>query len=119
MEATIEINRMKIYAHHGVLNREKTVGNVFEISLKLVTEIATEAYKDDQISGTINYASIIDLVKQEAIIPSQLLENVSYRIKTAILKKFPAIIHGSINVAKLLPPISGLEIESVAVEIVW
>ncbi len=119
MEATIEINRIKLYAHHGVLGREKTVGNVFEVSVRLIAKIKKEAYLSDQIDGTINYASIIDIIKREALIPSQLLENVAYRIKRAILNAYPDIVHGTINVAKLLPPIAALEIESVAVEISW
>lgn len=119
MKATIEINRLRIHARHGVMDQEYTVGNTFEISLSLETEIKPDAYADDNLTGTINYASITDIVKQEMKIPSALIENVAYRIKTAILNAYPDIQHGSVKVAKLLPPISNVELESVAVKIGW
>jgi len=119
MEANIEINKMRIYARHGVMPQENTVGNVFEITIKLITRIENEAYENDKLGGTTNYADLIAIIKREATIPSALLENVAYRIKTAILAKYPAISHGTVKIAKLLPPVANLEIESVAIELGW
>ncbi len=119
MKTTIEINSLKLQAHHGVFRQETTVGNTFEVTLSIDIDLKPEAYISDSLDGTINYARIIDIVKQEMAIPSSLLENVAYRIKKQILEAYPNTLSGAIRIAKLLPPISNIEIESVAVRISW
>lgn len=119
METTIEINSLRIHAFHGVMEQEKRVGNIFEVSASLQAGISSEAYINDSLEGTVNYALVIDIIKQEMGIPSKLLENVAYRIKTAISNHFPQIKHGKIKIAKLQPPIPNIDIQSVAVTIDW
>ena len=94
METTIEINSLRIHAFHGVMEQEN-------------------------LEETVNYAQIIEVIKQEMSIPSELLENVAYRIKTAISRQFHRIKHGKIKIAKLQPPIPNVDIQSVAVIISW
>ena len=119
MKTTIEINALKMHAHHGVLSQENTVGNTFEVSLSIETDIQPSAYIEDRLDGTINYAHLIGIIKHEMAIPSALLENVAYRIKKAVLEAYPQTASGSIKIAKLLPPIANTELESVAVRISW
>lgn len=119
MKTTIEINSLKLQAHHGVFRQENTVGNTFEVTISIDVDLRPEAYLDDNLAGTVNYARIIDIVKQEMAIPSSLLENVAYRIKKHILEAYPNTLSGTIKIAKLLPPISNTELESVAVRISW
>lgn len=119
MKTTIEINSLKLHAHHGVFRQENTVGNAFEVTLSIDIDIPAEVYIEDSLNGTINYAHIIDIVKREMAIPSSLLENVAYRIKKALMEAYPQIMSGAIRIAKLLPPISNTELESVAVRISW
>lgn len=117
MNTTIKINRLRFRAFHGVMEQERIVGNTFEVTVNLHCNV-DDAIETDSINATISYADIIDIVKTQMEIPSQLLEHVAGRIKKAILGQYPNIIGGSITIAKLTPPIP-VEVDSVAVTIKW
>ncbi len=112
---TIEINNLRLRAYHGVLEQERKVGNEFEISLKMEVEMEM-ALKNDDLDKTVNYADVIDLVKHEMDIPSQLLENVAWRIATAPRERYTSLRSVTVKVAKLTPPVQAL-LNSVAVEV--
>lgn len=115
---TIEINRLQIYAHHGVMHQELVIGNEFEVSVKLLYP-AEDAIKNDNLGATLNYAEACDEIKRVMAQPSALLENVCGRLHNALCSRFPLIKSGTVKVAKLKPPISGAQMESVAVELTW
>ena len=117
MTTTIEIKRLRLFANHGVGAQERIVGNLFEVSIALKYP-ADAAGISDSVNDTLNYAEVIDVVKHEMAIPSNLLEHVASRIRSAILAKWPAIEGGMIRVAKLTPP-CGVELEEVAATIEW
>ncbi len=114
---TIEINRLRLKAYHGVTEQERLVGNLFEVTVRLAYPIEG-AMDTDEISGTLDYAEAIEIIKQTMSTPSRLLENVAGRLKEALLKRFPLIEGGKITIAKLSPPVSA-QAESVAVSLRW
>lgn len=117
-QGIIEINKIRIYAHHGVIAQEHRVGNEFEVSAKLIYPIET-AMSNDNISGTLNYAKVIEIIKSEMATPSNLLEHVIKRIHTSLITQYPLIKGGSITIAKLSPPIPNTQVTSVAVTYEW
>lgn len=117
MTGTIEINGLRVYARHGVAPQERCVGNLFEVSLHVKYPI-WDAMRNDRISTTLNYAHLVILINKVMETPSDLLENVVYRLYSAIIKSYPAITGGMIRVAKLTPPIPA-ELKDVAVKIEW
>lgn len=117
-QGSIEINRLQVYAYHGVLAQENRIGNLFEISIKLYYPIQ-RAMINDNISGTLNYAEIINLIKEVMNKPSHLIENVIERIRVALITNYPLIEGGKITIAKLSPPIANTQVESVAVSYEW
>lgn len=114
----IEINKLRIFAHHGVHEQEGRIGNTFEVSIILYYPI-NNAMVNDNISGTINYADVIQIIKQAMTKPSNLLENVIERIRVTLLNNYPLIEGGKIKIAKLSPPITNTQVESVAVGYEW
>lgn len=114
----IEINKLRLYAYHGVLEQEHRVGNEFEVSVKLIYPFDT-AMNNDNISGTLNYARVIDIIKNEMLIHSNLLEHVIKRIRTSLVTQYPQIKGGSITIAKLSPPIANTQLDSVAITYKW
>lgn len=114
---TIEINRLRLRANHGVMSQERKIGNTFEVTAHLRCQ-AEGAVSSDELSATLNYAEAIDTIKAVMAEPSQLLEHVAGRIRSALTDRFPIISGGRITVAKLTPPIP-VEVESVAVTIEW
>lgn len=102
--AIIELNRLKVYAYHGVDPQERTVGNDFEVSVKLEYP-CDHAMQTDKIDSTLSYADVVKLVVLEMNKPSRLLENVVFRIYNALICRYPRVISGSITVSKLHPPL--------------
>lgn len=117
MKGTIEIDSLRLHAHHGVLEQEKIVGNIFEVSLSVSYPI-DKATETDDIEDTLNYAAIIQLIQREMNIPSMLLEHAAGRIIRALKNEFPLISCGKIKLTKVTPPCSA-EVKGVSVILEW
>lgn len=117
MKTSISLNKMRFYAYHGVMEQERTTGNLFEVSVKLDYPFE-KAMADDDLDGTLDYGKAYGIIRQEMEIPSNLLEHVAGRIKSALEKEFPGISGGLITVTKLRPPIPGTT-ASASVTVVW
>ena len=111
----ISIEGMEFYAHHGCFEEERKVGTWFMVDLSMEVD-TKEAEVTDNLEATVNYAEVYLTVKREMEIPSKLLENVAYRIKTAVLNEYPAVEQVKVKIQKLNPPLGG-KMKSVAVEI--
>ena len=94
---------MKFHAFHGVLPQENLVGAYFNVDLKLKTDF-THAAETDNLDGTVSYADIFAVIKEEMSIPSKLLEYVCQRIATRIFKDFTVIETIDIRLSKENPP---------------
>lgn len=114
----IEVDRLWIYAYHGVLPHERTVGNEFEVSVRLDVE-APLAVQADRLEGTVNYAEVCDCIKEVMAEPSALLEHVCGRLRDALKNRFPQIEGGMVKVAKLNPPIPETKLNYVSVSLIW
>lgn len=104
MTATIKIERLRIHARHGVIPQERIVGAWFYVSMEAEFNCAPEAYLDDQLSGTINYADIVSCIAQQLDTPSQLLEHLVYRSGQSLMDTFPQINHLTFSIFKENPP---------------
>ena len=66
-----------------------------------------EASINDDLKTTVDYQKVYVLVKEQMEIRSKLLENVCWRIITAVKSQFPQIDKIKVNVSKMHPPIGG------------
>ena len=117
MQATdmyIRLEGLKIYAYHGVLPQENLVGAYYYIDLKLKTDF-THAAETDELEGTVSYADIFAVMKEEMAITSKLLEHVCQRIASRIFNDFPTIEAIEIRLSKENPPM-GASAKSIGVE---
>ena len=114
---TISVKRMSVFAYHGVLPQERIVGAQFYVSLEAETEVTSEAYFDDNLNGTVNYAKLCEVVKQEMSVPSQLLERVAKRICDSVLAHFPSVQRIHVFIEKENPPL-GIQSQSIGVKLV-
>ncbi|MCM1225459.1 MAG: dihydroneopterin aldolase [Lachnospiraceae bacterium] len=102
----IAIKGLRMMGRHGVLDQERRVGNVFEININISVPQADEAAAGDNLDMTVNYAEVIELVKQEMRRPSKLIEAVAFRIARAIKERYAdKVASGTVTVAKLAPPV--------------
>ncbi len=117
MNATIEINGLRLHGYHGVAEQERRVGNLFEVSLRLDYPV-DDAVASDNLSGTMDYGEVMELTSRVLAQPSQLLEHAVGRLRDALIQRYPLISGGSITLLKLTPP-CGMEVRSVGVTLRW
>ena len=110
----IHLQGVKLYAFHGVDPQETAVGAYFIIDLKLKTDFSRASQTDD-LTGTVSYADIYQVLKDEMQVPSKLLEHVCQRIAERIFHDFPTIEELDIKLFKENPPM-GAQAEQVGVE---
>lgn len=115
MESFIYINKVRARAFHGVLPQERTVGGDYEVSLRVAYDFS-RAMESDDVADTVNYAELLDIVRQEMAVPSNLLEHVAGRIAKAVKKRFPQVTAVDVQLTKLNPPF-GMLTEGAGVEL--
>lgn len=111
MVGTIELIGMEFHAFHGCLPEERRDGNLFTVDFRCTVDMGA-AVESDELSDTLDYASIYDIVAAEMEIPSNLLEHVAGRIVKAIALAHPEILEFSVSVAKHNPPVAGVAASS-------
>lgn len=115
----IHLNKLRVYARHGVWPQETAVGAPFTVSLTLVVDDDTcaDALLHDRLEGTVDYARVYEVVRREMAEPSQLIERVAHRLATAVLREFVVVREVGVEVAKLSPPIAGFDGDGVSVSL--
>ncbi len=118
MKVTIEIDRMRLYAFHGVMEQERRVGNFYEVSVSLTYpvpeyEAPSTSHGDDallpvsdELGNTVNYAEIAAI------------EHVAARIRQSVLTRYPSITAGYVKIAKLTPPL-GIQLRAASATLEW
>ena len=102
----IKLKDIKIYAYHGCLSEENLIGGEYLVNLSVFSNLKKSSLSDE-LKDTIDYVSLLDIVKKEMLSPSKLLENVVKRVIDKIFLIFPKINKVSLEVSKLNPPING------------
>jgi dihydroneopterin aldolase len=100
---------MRFEATHGVLPREKVLPQPFEVDVVLNADLSAAAERDD-LSATVDYAALFDLVR--AVVtgpPRDLVEALAGAIASAVLGATdPALVDEvEVRVRKPKAPIDG------------
>lgn len=111
--AIIDLEEMVFYAYHGCFKEEQVVGNSFIVNISLETEVSKPMLTDN-IKDALNYVNVYNAVKEEMAINSHLLEHLTARIINRLFEQFPAIMHATVKVSKMNPPMGG-QMKSVSV----
>lgn len=109
----ILLENIKIYAYHGVLPEENKIGANYIVNLK-VDALVDKSGKTDDLTDTVNYATLSNIIHQEMKIKSNLLEHVAFRILDKLKEVSPKINQAEIKISKLSPPMPG-NVESASV----
>ncbi|MBL8049393.1 MAG: dihydroneopterin aldolase [Chthonomonas sp.] len=103
MQTTIAIHDLEVYAYHGVPAAEREVGHRLLVDVELVVEEL--AGETDSIDGTVDYAEVANMVRDVILESSvQTLEFLCSKVTHALVATFPAIVGGTISIAKPYPP---------------
>ena len=111
----ISLRNVRFHAFHGVMPQERKVGADFLVNLRVGYPLE-QAMQSDEVSDTLNYAALYEVVKAEMMQPSNLLEHVAGRIADAIVKRFPQVTSIDLELTKQNPPM-GADCDGAGVEI--
>lgn len=102
----IHLNNIQLYAYHGCLPEEALIGSNYTIDVMMETDF-TEAAITDDLTKTIDYCIVFNIVKEEMAIRANLLENVATRIVNRLKRELKDLRKVTISVTKLNPPMNG------------
>lgn len=103
-DSVVFIDKLRLYAFHGVMPQERRVGGWFVVSLRVHYNNLENVLDSDDVSDTLNYAELCELIRQEMAQPSCLLEHVAGRIARTVFSRFPRVLSLHISVTKENPP---------------
>jgi len=115
MKNLIEVTGIEVFAYHGCMDEESVLGGKYIVDVILSTDFSKSAASDELVD-TIDYVQVRNIVVEEMLIRSKLIEHVAHRILTRFKAEFPTLITGNVKVRKLGPPIQGV-VKEVAVVI--
>ncbi len=101
---TVELTDLYFFAYHGLYPEERKTGNEFMVNLSVDYEPDADIIHD--ISNTINYATLFEIIRKQMQQPVDLLETLSMTIATEIHSSFPQIKKVQVSVTKQHPPIA-------------
>ncbi len=111
----IAVEGMEFHAYHGCFKEEQVIGTRFEVNLWFEYDTSAAENSDD-LSDTIDYQAVYQLVKKEMGQSSHLLEHVGRRILNAFHSTYPQVKRSKVKISKLNPPLGG-KMHSVSVTI--
>ncbi len=115
-QSSIFLDSVHLYAFHGVMEQERSVGGWFTVSVRVQYDFS-RAMETDDVSDTLSYADLLQVVKREMAQPSQLLEHVAGRIARTLINEFPGVEAVKVTLVKQNPPMgancdgAGVEVE--------
>jgi dihydroneopterin aldolase len=98
---TIALEQVRFRAFHGFYPEEQIIGNDFIIDV-YVTIPGTIPV--DDLSDTVNYQELYDVVKTVMSVPQPLLEQVVTDISNTIRERYPRVKKTIVTLRKLSPP---------------
>lgn len=103
---TIRLEELDFFAHHGVYEEERKVGNKYTVDVEVV--IDETSFTDADLDRTVNYEDIYLIVSTVMSVSTQLLETLASTICQELLKRFANIQEVTTRVSKHNPPIKGV-----------
>ena len=99
----ITVEGIRVFAHHGHLPEEAVLGGHFIVNVWVEAD-TTEVEKTDDLNHTVDYVKIIEIVKEQMAIRSNMIEHPAKRIVDAILP-LHKVQKVTVEVEKIQPPI--------------
>ena len=99
----ITVEGIRVFAYHGHLPEEEKLGGHFMVNV-WVTADTSEVEKTDDLNHTVDYVKIIEIVKEQMAIRSDMIEVPAKRIVDTILP-LNKVQKVTVEVEKAQPPI--------------
>lgn len=116
MRDKISLEGISLRGRHGVLPEEKKLGQTFILDIDLYGDFE-EAAKHDDLTRSVDYSKIFELVKNTVEGKSfNLIEALAHRICEMILKEFNRVEEVMVRIRKPQVPLPGI-LDAAAVEL--
>lgn len=102
----IKLKNIKLFAYHGCLIEEGQIGSEYRVDLSVKADLSTSALSDN-LTDTVDYVHLNNIIKYEMAIRSKLLETVANRILNSILTEIKTVKSACVFISKINPPIGG------------
>lgn len=104
---SIQLIDLHMYAYHGIFEGEEKVGNPYIVNLSAKYEEKDSDFTN--ISDTINYEDLHNIVKHWMEIPTGLLEKICVNIIRHIKHNYPFVKEIDLSIQKIRPPLHQYE----------
>jgi dihydroneopterin aldolase len=101
--ALISVEGIRVFSYHGHLPEEAKLGGHFIVNVWVVAD-TSEVEKTDDLNHTVDYVKIIEIVKDQMAIRSDMIEHPARRIVDTILP-LNKVQKVKVEVEKIDPPI--------------
>ncbi len=88
------------------MKEEAKIGGEYVVDIAIEADLTSPA-DDDELSSTVDYVKVNQVVKEEMAQRSKLIEHVAGRILKSLQKHFPSTDSIEVKVSKITPPING------------
>jgi dihydroneopterin aldolase len=108
MTDCVLVRDLQVFAHHGVLPEEKTLGQRFALDITAFLDLA-EAGRTDELARSVSYVDLIETAT--ATLTRQrfdLIEAAAEAVAAALLADFPALERVAIELRKPGAPIDAV-----------
>lgn len=103
----ISLNDVEFFAFHGMYEEEKILGNTFIVNL--VVDFTPSQTIVKNISETIDYVTLFEIVKTRMAKPTPLLETIVSELAETILNDFTTVNTVFVKITKTKVAIKTLE----------
>ena len=103
---SIELINAKLHAFHGLIDGEEKIGNEYIVNLNVKFDEKDNDFED--ISSTIDYSELFNIVKQRMQIPTNILEKICINIIRHIKHQYPFVKEVDLSIQKVQAPIADL-----------
>lgn len=102
------MTNMRFYTHNGVFAEEKTLGQQISVDVTVTYDIENKV-KDDDLTTTISYADVYDIIRDYVTQHDfNLMESVANGALSALLSALPMAEKIRLSVKKYSVPIAGI-----------
>lgn len=112
----VALQGARFFAFHGFYEEERSAGTEFMVDVE--TEFGVKSNGNDDISKTVNYEQLYNIISRRMKETQKLLETVAHAILEDVKTEFAAVQHIRVAIRKINPPLSG-EVENSLVELVF
>jgi dihydroneopterin aldolase len=105
---TIAIHGAEFFAYHGFYPEEQKLGTKFIVDIEVEFRPVIAGIRQDDISHTVDYEQLYDIVSNEMKHTRKLIETVAQSIADAIKGKYPFADSIKVVLKKMHAPLPGM-----------